>query len=314
MEQGKTAERAASFSAKLAEMVVKYGKSITNSEHQSAELKAELEKLAKLGKLTTKRLTSTIMGKWMEQNPNWKPNSKKQEAASKPLSEDYAVFKDAQQHTCIRISRDSRNVQFIPMATELTIYELSHYEFERLYVTQMTDYPVREAAKKYLGATWLSITPAAQKQLDFLTGKSFTDPVATTNFNSKESIMATTSKPAAKTATKAAATKPAAKAPEKAPAKAAPTKAAPAKAATPAGKPAATKAAAPAAKKAGGKNKYAGKKIQLIAKENPKREGSASFVRFAIYTNGMSAETFVEKGGLVADLDHDSKKGFIKLV
>lgn len=303
--------RGSEFAAKLAEIVVKYGRQIADGEQPSKELKAILESVAKLGKLHTKRLSSIIIGKWIEQNPSWKAGSSKTKVV-KPLNEDYAVFCDDQRRTCIRVARDSKHVQFIPMDTELNVYELTHYEFEKQYSIHMADYPVRQAAQKYLQANWLAVTPAAQKQLDFIAGKTFIDPVAPTNFNQKESIMTEAAK------SKAAA-KPAAK---PAPAKAAPTKVAPAK---PAAKPAPTKAAAPtktaAPAKAPGKpaaegktSKFAGLKIKLIQKDNPKRENTDSFTRYAIYKDDIKAEDFIAKGGLAADLAYDEKKGFIKLV
>lgn len=46
-------------------------------------------------------------------------------------------------------------------------------------------------------------------------------------------------------------------------------------------------------------------------KNNPKREGSASHGRFAMYYNGMTVDEYLSKGGLYADLPHDTGKGFI---
>lgn len=69
--------------------------------------------------------------------------------------------------------------------------------------------------------------------------------------------------------------------------------------------------------------KYPGSaKITLLAdkdgnpygqKNNPKREGSKSHGRFAIYVNGMTVDEFVSKGGLYADIVHDVEKGFISV-
>jgi hypothetical protein len=61
------------------------------------------------------------------------------------------------------------------------------------------------------------------------------------------------------------------------------------------------------------RGEYVGKKIKLIAKENPKREGSAAHKRFAIYKNGMPVETFLEKGGRTSAIRWDLKHGFIAL-
>lgn len=46
---------------------------------------------------------------------------------------------------------------------------------------------------------------------------------------------------------------------------------------------------------------------------NPKREGSASAQRFALYKDGMSVKQFVDKGGKLADISWDVSKGFIKI-
>lgn len=49
------------------------------------------------------------------------------------------------------------------------------------------------------------------------------------------------------------------------------------------------------------------------AKNNPKREGSASYDRFAKYKEGISVQKALEAGITPADLRHDEKKGFITL-
>lgn len=49
------------------------------------------------------------------------------------------------------------------------------------------------------------------------------------------------------------------------------------------------------------------------ADNNPKRAGSASATRFAAYKSGMTVEAALAAGITTADLDHDSKKGFISV-
>lgn len=49
------------------------------------------------------------------------------------------------------------------------------------------------------------------------------------------------------------------------------------------------------------------------AKNNPKREGSASHERFAKYKEGISIQTALAAGITPADLHHDEGKGFIKI-
>lgn len=46
---------------------------------------------------------------------------------------------------------------------------------------------------------------------------------------------------------------------------------------------------------------------------NPKRKGSASFDRFALYSDGMTVAQFVDAGGRTADLKYDADKGFISV-
>lgn len=89
----------------------------------------------------------------------------------------------------------------------------------------------------------------------------------------------------------------------------------------PAAGAAATKPAAPA--KTPRPPKYAdGAKIALQADKdgkkygkdnNPKREGSASATRFALYKDGMTVKSFVDAGGTLADIDNDVKKGYVKV-
>ena len=53
--------------------------------------------------------------------------------------------------------------------------------------------------------------------------------------------------------------------------------------------------------------------ITLLATENPKRAGSASFARFALYRDGMAVSEYLEAGGRRSDLWWDSDRGFITL-
>lgn len=55
------------------------------------------------------------------------------------------------------------------------------------------------------------------------------------------------------------------------------------------------------------------RKITLITKENPKREGSAAFERFALYSKHKTVQSFIEAGGSSADLRYDEKAGHIKV-
>lgn len=88
-----------------------------------------------------------------------------------------------------------------------------------------------------------------------------------------------------------------------------------------AAKPAKKKAAAAAgatngeAKAARGRRSAfnADAKIKVLAKENPKREGSRAHERFALYKDGMTVGAFLEKGGSLGDLRYDTKHGFVQI-
>lgn len=83
-----------------------------------------------------------------------------------------------------------------------------------------------------------------------------------------------------------------------------------------------TTVAEPAKERAKRKSSLMGKTITLEVSENPKRNGSRTRVRYALYTTGMTTDEYMEKclaGGLgtkreiLSDLSYDSEMGFIKL-
>ena len=47
--------------------------------------------------------------------------------------------------------------------------------------------------------------------------------------------------------------------------------------------------------------------------DNPKKPGSSSHARFALYQVGMSVDEFVKAGGTTADVKWDTERGFVKL-
>lgn len=55
------------------------------------------------------------------------------------------------------------------------------------------------------------------------------------------------------------------------------------------------------------------KRIITSVAPNPKKEGSASHARYALYTVGMTVDEFVAAGGTTADVKWDLSKGFIAL-
>lgn len=60
-----------------------------------------------------------------------------------------------------------------------------------------------------------------------------------------------------------------------------------------------------AAVKTGKRAEFNAKQIKVLAEKNPKREGSASAKRFALYKNGMTVGAFIEKGGTLGDVHYD---------
>lgn len=211
---------------------------------------------------------------------------------------DYAVFQDKQRHTCIRTKVSKKGVEFIPMDTTLSVVTLPHKEFEQLYVIHLKDYPVKQAAESYLGASWLGVSESAKRHLMHLTSSKFADAIKPLHFENKESIMTEDlkAKPAAKKVAAPATKKVAA--PKTAP------KAAPAakKAAVPAAKkeaaPAAKKVAAKVAAPAGartGTSKEGGKKITVLIKNPPVRPGSNREAQYKIILGCKNSDEAAEK-------------------
>lgn len=55
------------------------------------------------------------------------------------------------------------------------------------------------------------------------------------------------------------------------------------------------------------------RKITLLVKENPKREGSASHARYELYRKAKTIGAYVEAGGVMPDIAYDEAKGFISV-
>lgn len=53
------------------------------------------------------------------------------------------------------------------------------------------------------------------------------------------------------------------------------------------------------------------RKITLVTKENPKREGSASHARFELYRKAKTVQAFIDAGGTSGDIRYDEKAGHI---
>ena len=56
-----------------------------------------------------------------------------------------------------------------------------------------------------------------------------------------------------------------------------------------------------------------GDTITLLVAENPKRPGSASYERFALYQDGMSVAEYLEAGGRRSDIRWDTARAFIAI-
>ena len=54
-------------------------------------------------------------------------------------------------------------------------------------------------------------------------------------------------------------------------------------------------------------------KITVLAKENPRREGTAVYETFKLYKTGMTVEQFIEKGGRMGNVRTDLLRGNISL-
>lgn len=64
---------------------------------------------------------------------------------------------------------------------------------------------------------------------------------------------------------------------------------------------------------AGRRAREADTEVIAVLVANPKRPGSLSFARFAIYTTGITVGEFLERGGRRADLKWDADHGFIRI-
>jgi hypothetical protein len=53
--------------------------------------------------------------------------------------------------------------------------------------------------------------------------------------------------------------------------------------------------------------------IVYVSPTNPKKAGSASYDRFALYREGMTVDEFVQAGGTIADVKWDAERGHIRL-
>jgi hypothetical protein len=51
--------------------------------------------------------------------------------------------------------------------------------------------------------------------------------------------------------------------------------------------------------------------ITIVATSNPKRKGTLTYTRFALYKNGMTIADYVKAGGRTGDINYDIIAGYI---
>lgn len=63
------------------------------------------------------------------------------------------------------------------------------------------------------------------------------------------------------------------------------------------------------------KRRRANKKSIITIKtiDNPKRQGTLAYGRFALYQDGMTVAEYVAAGGRTGDVNHDAEAGYIEL-
>lgn len=233
----------------------------------------------------------------------------------------YGVFQDLNRHTCIRVKIGVRYTEFIPMeAGALGIQKINSTEFAKTY-EPLLNYSLQRAAEKYLFRSELQeVQPQAREHLrKILEYAGGTAPVYTLPTQpAKQPIESTkmARKQATQEVTEEVQDAPAPKAAKKV------AKTAEKKAAKVGAPPAAAKrraaVAEPEESSGRGRAKFSGQykaemKIKLLVKENPKREGSASYDRYELYRTAKTIGQFVEGGGKLADIKYDSEREFISV-
>jgi hypothetical protein len=231
------------------------------------------------------------------------------------------VATDAQNHTSIVLHRTPTRVYHIPMVgAGLRIEKTKLYSFDHEYHSY--EYDVQKAAQSYLNWSdaYLGLTEAARRALSsIIQGEvDMSDVQATAenqgeatkvkakaNGNGKAKLAAKATKPSKAVVTKVVPAKPAKAAKGKA--KAAPKKGK-AKAAPKEKK----------AKKAGGSGRPSSLdgslKIKKLVPDNPRREGSNRYKRFAKYKDGITVAKLLDSGVSSKGIHTDVDQGYIKLV
>ena len=229
------------------------------------------------------------------------------------LSDKACVYRDAERHTCIVLSLHEL-VEFIPMHPLMVTIEREGLDrFQRRYTLYET-YPVKRAAELYLYTeTFKQFSAEAREALQRIVDNPVYNYDASQfkpiERSKKEIVMseAQTADAPVKKAAPAGKKTPARRVTDKKPA--AKKAAAPVKKAVAAKKVAAKKGAA-----VGGNTKYAPEAvITVMAKENPKREGSKAHKEFELYKKAKTVADYVRLGGTLGYLNYDASAGFIKV-
>lgn len=221
---------------------------------------------------------------------------------------DYAVFVDANRHSCIRVKIGHKHTAYIPMsATELAVKQMTNAEFDKIF-TELSDYDPKRAAAAYLfdrDNVKREVTSEARAHLERLANPPHKrerladeDPAPKPPLQpKKEATMASKKTEAAEAPAKR---KPAAK--TEAPA-------------APAKKTAAAKKSTPAKKaptaSAGGRRLFTEDGVITVTHkgENPKRGTAAD--RYDLYRSGMTVSAYLAAGGQRRDVVWDQKMGWI---
>lgn len=194
------------------------------------------------------------------------------------------VFQDIARHCVLMTSAERVYTYFVHNdgSGSVLMEKLEHEAFNRRF--KELDYDPARMARRFLDNR--AITP--------IIGRA--NAAITAVLNGEKGTTMATAAPAKKTATAAPAPK----------GKAAP-------AAKPEPKAKATKAPAEKGERRGRTSRYAGKNITLLVKENPKREGTAAYERFELYSKHKTTDAFLAAGGTSSTLAYDVEHEYIKL-
>lgn len=204
-------------------------------------------------------------------------------------------YKTRQGRTCIVVHSTDSRVFYVRLVEPMTVENVGLATFQEQWEL-LESVNVAQAAVRY-NNSFLSRDDRVQRHLDAIIQGTLGDTIMA------KAAAATLDKDVASKAAKVAGKTAHAKA------YAVPTTPAAAKA----GKGEATAAAekAPRAPREGAYG--ADMLITKIEPGNPKREGSASFDRFALYKTGMKVSKFLEIGGRSADIRYDVEHGLISV-